>query len=97
MFQMDIFDMQYLIAPVFSVLMLAILLILMVFFYTKKRVFVIILAIFLFSIILGVDSLNVDGIPFTPWFQVFFIVIQTVFFIMTAVNVYQLKYGGKQD
>ncbi|MBA7494961.1 hypothetical protein ES702_05539 [subsurface metagenome] len=78
----------YMLTPVLTILVMVFLLILMIYFYSKTRVFPIILTIFSFSLIFGVYSLEIENIPFTPYFQIFFLTIQGMLFILTALNVY---------
>ena len=78
----------YMLTPVLTIIIMIFLLVLMIYFYSKTRVFPIILTIFSFSLIFGMYSLEVDNIPFTPYFQIFFLTIQGIFFMLTALNVY---------
>ena len=74
----------YLLTPVLSILILFVLMGLMVFFYTRHAYmfFLPILSVFLFSLVIGVSSIAESNIPFTPYFQMFFLLIQTVFFML---------------
>jgi len=67
-----------------------ILMILTLFLYFKTREFISILLVFLFSIILGISSFSIQ-LPFTPWFQIFFVLFQSIFFVLTALNYYNNK------
>ena len=78
----------YMLTPVLTIILMIFLLILMIYFYSKTRVFPIILTIFLFSLIFGVYSLEIENIPFTPYFQIFFLTVQGILFMLTALNVY---------
>ena len=78
----------YMLTPVLTIIIMIFLLILMIYFYSKTRVFPIILTIFSFSLIFGMYSLEVDNIPFTPYFQIFFLSIQGILFMLTSLNVY---------
>ena len=75
--------------PVISLLILIILMIFMIIFFSKKPIFLIILTIYLFSLIIGVAALEIDNFPFTPYFQVFFILFQTVFLLITSIEVFR--------
>jgi len=62
-------------------------------YYSKRRIeFVPILLIFLFSIILGIGSISIQ-LPLTPYFQIFFILFQTIFFVLAALDYYYKKRG----
>jgi len=67
----------------FSIIFLVILMVLMMYFYKKVRRLLPIIVIFLFSIIIGIYSISIVGLPFTPWFQLFFILFQSVIFYMS--------------
>lgn len=62
---------------------------LMIFFYLKKRNWIIILIIFLFSLIFGVMSLSAVDIPFTPYAQIFFLLFQSIFFTLTSIELWE--------
>lgn len=76
-----------------SIFVLVFLIVLMWYFHTKYKAnqmkFLIVLVIFLFSIVIGVSSLTYFSIPFSPYFQLFFMLIQTIFFILTAIEVFE--------
>lgn len=78
----------YMLTPVLNIIVMMFLLILMIYFYGRNRVFPIMLIIFLFSLIIGVNSFSVHNIPFTPYFQLFFLLIQAVFFTLTSFDLY---------
>ena len=69
-----------------SILGLVIMMILMIYAYKKIRRFLPVLIIFLFSIVLGMMAMSVLGIPFTPWFQLFFILFQTIIFYYSVIE-----------
>jgi len=77
-----------------SILMLVFLMVLMLFmYYSKKRSeFTPILIIFLFSIILGIGTISIQ-LPLTPYFQIFFMLFQTIFFVLAALDYYYKKRG----
>lgn len=52
--------------------------------YVKYRFWEIILVIYIFSLIFGMLALAEGSIPFTPLFQIFFLIFQSVIFILTA-------------
>ena len=62
---------------------------LMLYCYMKIRIFLVILVIYLFSLIIGFSALNESIIPFTPYLQLFFLVFQTIIFIIVALEVFR--------
>lgn len=75
--------------PILSVIILLILLAIMVLLYLKLRVFLAILVVYCFSLIIGMNSISMGDIPFSPYFQTFFLVFQSVIFLITAIKVYK--------
>jgi hypothetical protein len=65
-----------------SMATMIILIILMIYFYMKVKRFLPILVVFLFSIVIGMTSFGGAFIPFMPWFQICFMLIQTTFFYL---------------
>jgi len=70
-----------------------VLMVLTLYFYLKIKSFLPILIVFLFSIVIGTSSLGGAFIPFTPWFQIFFVLFQTIFFALKALSYYNDKRG----
>jgi len=70
-------------------IVLIILMFLMVYLYSKHRIFLPILIVFLFSMIMGNMSLEIVNFPFTPYFQTFFIIFQTIFLLITSIEVFK--------
>ena len=68
----------------FSIFILVLLMILMIYLYQKVRKFLPELVVFLFSIVIGMLSISSLGIPYTPWIQIFFILIQGIFFYLAV-------------
>ena len=62
---------------------------LMLYCYMKVRVFLVILVIYLFSLIIGFMALNESIIPFTPYLQIFFLIFQSIIFIIVALEVFR--------
>ena len=75
----------------FSILIMVLLMVLMVYFYTRHtyKYFLPILTVFLFSLVIGMLSISSLGIPYTPWFQLFFILLQSVFFIINSLEFFK--------
>ena len=62
----------------------------MVIMYMKVRIFLVILIIYLFSLIIGINSLSLEYIPFNPYFSIFFILFQSSFFISISLEIYKI-------
>ena len=65
-----------------SIIFIILLMVLMIYCYVKIKRFLPILVVFLFSIIIGMLSFSGSYLPFTPWFQLFFMLFQTIFFYL---------------
>ena len=76
---------------IISVIILFVLMIIMILLYLKLRIFLVILVVFLFSLIIGINSMSETNIPFTPYLQTFFLLFQSCIFIITSLKV--LTYG----
>jgi len=85
--QMDYLDWLAVFSPFFVMFGLIFLMGLMIFLYLKMRVFPLMVIVYGFSLWMFSYSLNVD-FPLTPIFQIFFIVFQSVLFIITSIEVY---------
>lgn len=66
------------------------LMVITLFLYLKTKEFLPILFVFLFSIIISIGSISIQ-LPFTPYFQIFFMLFQTIFFMLAALNYYNNK------
>lgn len=77
--------------PMLSIIILFILMVFMVILYVKLRIFLVILVLFLFSLIMGVSALMNQEILFTPYLQIFFLLFQTSFFLITALGVFTFE------
>lgn len=86
MYDMNQLDWSLVLIPFLSIFIIIVLLLLMLYLYLKARNFLIILVVYLFSLIIGISSLTTLYIPFTPFIQIFFILFQTVIFILTAIT-----------
>jgi len=85
---MEILDWSIVLEPFIALFILIILMIIMTILYLKIRLFLPILVVFLFSLIIGINSMSYDYIPFNPYFSIFFILFQSVFFIETSLQQY---------
>ena len=86
--QMDSLDWNMVFAPFINIFILIFFIALMLIFYYKFRIYLIILTIFLFSIVIGIQSISVNETPFTPYLQIFFILFQSIIFIKFTLEAY---------
>lgn len=86
---MEILDWSMVLEPFIALFVLIILMILMIILYLKMRLFLVILVVFLFSIIIGFNSMTYEHIPFKPYLSIFFILFQSVIFIETSLQQYK--------
>jgi len=77
------------------IFILIFLLLLMLFLYLKSskelKEGLPILVIYLFSLLIGIKSFEHPHTPFSPLLESFFLIFQTVIFLLTAFNVYDNK------
>jgi len=71
---------------VMSGFLLIFLMILMLVFYAKFQILPLVIVLYLFSVVIGVLSLQKGDIPFSPYFQSFFLLFQSVLFILTIID-----------
>lgn len=64
------------------------LMIFMAILYAKVRIFLVILIVYVFSLVIGVDALQDFTIPFSPYLQVLFLLYQSLFFLLTAIKTF---------
>lgn len=83
------FDLNIVFQPFLAVFILVILLVIMIILYLKMRLFLPILVIFLFSLVIGINSISLKYIPFNPFLSIFFILFQSVMFIETSLQQYK--------
>jgi len=72
--------------PILSLVILVMMMLFMLYFYTKVKKMVFVLLIYVFSLPFGLISLGEYNIPFSPWFQLFFLMFQTIIFFMSAMK-----------
>lgn len=73
---------------IFSFFVLVSLMTLILFLYLKEHRFELILIVFLFSLIIGVTSIADFNLPFSPYFQLFFLLFQTIVFYLVIEEKY---------
>lgn len=74
---------------ILMVIVMLFLLILIIALYLKMRVWLLITVVFLFNIIFAFISFNEKLIPFTPYFQIFFMLISGLIFLITSLEAYE--------
>lgn len=85
------------VSTVLSFFTIMTLMVLMLVLYLKFRFFHIILIVFLFSIVIGMYSIADYSLPFSPYFQLFFLTFQSVIFILTSNDYSNFKKGNKNE
>ena len=66
-------------------------LVLILYLFMKIVNFLPILVVYMFSLLVGLDSFTHLHTPFSPLFEIFFLMFQTTIFLLTAFNVYDNK------
>jgi hypothetical protein len=84
LFQTDLM----IIEPLLATVILIVIMLFSTYFYLKTRNWIIETVIFLFSLIIGAIALSVP-IPMYPYFQMFFLIYQTIIFILTSLQMYE--------
>lgn len=86
---MEVIDWNTILQPFLGVFILIILMIIMVILYKYVRIWLVILVLFLFSLIIGIDSISYEYIPFNPYTSILFILFQSIFFLLISLEVYK--------
>jgi len=76
-----------------GLVVLILLMVILLGLYIKYKKFELMLLVFAFSLFIFFESLSDVNIPFTPWFQLFFIGFQSFIIIFTSVAYYEEKKG----
>lgn len=87
--QMDVTNWESVLMPFLVIFFLIIMMGLMIYLYMKARIFPIILIVFLFSLIFGMLSISYELLPFNPFISIFFILFQTIFFLITSIDMFK--------
>jgi len=85
MFQIDLIEFD-MISPLIEIVIIIFLIILMIYCYRHFDGFWIMTIILVFSVIFGIISLANFQLPFTPFIQTFFIVIQLLMVLFKIIN-----------
>lgn len=59
--------------------------------YLKYKMYHIIIIVYLFGLVIGAMSFTIGYIPFTPYFQIFYVVFLTVIFVYTSIDYNKYK------
>lgn len=81
------------VAPLGTIFLLVVLVALMLICFQKFRYFPVIFTLWVFSMVLGVMALNVD-LPLSPFIQIFFLVFQSIMFILDVFDVSKSRVRG---
>lgn len=85
--QLDFLESIDILLPILSFFLMIFLMLIMLYLFLKYRIWYLILVIELFSLIIGINALGVEGIPFTPYFQILFLIFQTFIFFIACFEV----------
>jgi len=80
------FNISLEIEPIICITVLIFQLLLSIYFYKKIRIFMLISVNYIFSIIITITSFQYN-IPFSPYIQIFILLIQSVLFLETMLEV----------
>jgi len=72
--------------PLISFFIFVFLIALMIYSYKKTNIYELILLIFLTSIIIGVISITMNILPFSPYIQAFFMLFQAIIFLRASIH-----------
>lgn len=71
---------------IMGIIIIFFLMILMAFLYYRTNYPLLIIMVYLFSLLIGINALNDYSIPFSPYLQVLFLLVQSLFFLFTAIK-----------
>jgi hypothetical protein len=74
-----------------AVILMIVLMVVMLYMYKKVKIFPLIATMFIINLVIGVNALSIENIPFTPWFQILFILFSFILFIMDAIDFFTYK------
>jgi len=86
---MEVLDWNTILQPFIAIFILIILMIIMVILYKYVRIWLVVLVLFLFSLIIGIESISYEYIPFSPYISILFILFQSIFFLLVSLEVYK--------
>ncbi len=74
---------------ILGIMILCVLMVIMMITYSKLRVWLVVTIVFLFSLIIGFNAMSFYAIPFSPYIQIFFVLFQSTFFLITSIQAYK--------
>jgi len=88
---MNVLDWSEVLQPFIVMIILILLIGFMFFLYLKPFTYnyLIILIVFLFSLIIGMESMTYEYLPFNPYLSIMFLLIQTIIFLISSFKLYQ--------
>lgn len=87
----QVYNYESFLSPLVSVLIIFFCVGLMLYLYRYADYWLAILCVWLFSVIFGLASIQNFWLPFSPYIQIFFILIQTIYFFQSSLLLY--RYG----
>ena len=89
--QMNVLDWSDVLQPFIVIIVLILLIAFMLFLYLKPfdYNYSVILIVFLFSLIIGIESMTYEYLPFNPYLSIMFLLIQTIIFFISSLKVYE--------
>jgi len=73
------------------ILIILVMIILIIYAYRNLQDYLIIIIIYSFSLIIGMESLTHPHTPFSPMLEIFFLVFQSGIFILASLKFYESK------
>jgi len=83
-------------SPIVSTFLIIFLMVAMVYLYRYQRFFLLIFIVWIFSIVIGLISIKNFWLPFSPYFQIFFMLIQSVYLFLTSINLFE-EFRGMEN
>jgi len=90
------FDIEGLLSTMAVIIVLVFMLVLMVTLFKKCRIFVVILLVWIISLIIGLSYLIEGGFLFGSVLFIVFILLQTLFFLLTLIDFFNSLKGIKR-
>jgi len=84
--EMSEIGLENFLSPLLALGFLMFLLLVGLYNFARIRRPVVALILWLFSVIIGFESMNIPYLPFTPFLQLFIIIMQTYFFVQLGVK-----------
>jgi len=88
---MEVLNPNTILQPFLITFSLIILMIIMVYLYKKTKIWLVIFLMFLLSLLIGINIILLDYIPFNPYISIGFILFQFIFFILITIKIFKYK------